>query len=229
MGNTQIDTQAGPVEAVLETPEGDGPWPGVVVIHDAIGFGRDVADNTRAIAEHGYLAVAPNLFSRGKVRCVPSMIRSLLLGKDSSAVADILAARDLLRSRPDCTGKVAVVGFCAGGGFALLVSPMGFDASAPFYPALYGRYRTLLEGACPVVASYGALDPILPGAGRRLEAALADLGVPHDVKTYPGANHSFANVTPAEPLLKVAGLGYNAEAAADAWTRIYAFFDTHLR
>lgn len=226
-----VDTPEGPIEAVLEHPGGDGPHPGVVVVHDALGLSADIRGITRDIADHGYLTLAPNLDSRGgTARCVTRVFRELI-GRQGRAVTDILAARDHLRARPDCSGAVAVVGFCMGGGFALALSPMGFDASAPFYGVLPRHLDEALSGACPIVASFGSRDPILPRAGKRLSAALDRQGVPHDVRTYPGVGHSFANhlpAGPATPLLRVVGFHYGEEQSRDAWRRVYAFLDEHL-
>ncbi|GAB16865.1 putative carboxymethylenebutenolidase [Gordonia effusa NBRC 100432] len=228
MADIELSTADGPIKAVLETPQTPGPWGGIVLIHDILGVGVDAENNARMLAEKGYLALAPNLFSRGRVRCIPDIMRSLLLGKGGRAVRDILAARDYLLAQENCNGKVAVVGFCMGGGFALLASPQGFDASAPFYPSTLASYDKILKGACPVVASFGQLDPANIGSHKRLENALDKHGIDHDIKTYAGATHSFANVTPVEPLIRVTGLGYNAEATDDAWSRIFAFFDAHM-
>ncbi|MGF6885680.1 dienelactone hydrolase [Nocardia sp. GAS34] len=122
----------GPIDAMLETPEGSGPWPGVVVLHDGIGLSEDVRDTCRRLAANGYLAVAPNLYARGGARCVPAVMREVISTGGGRATRDILAARDHLVADGDCTSKVAVVGFCLGGGFVLLVAPKGFDAAAPF-------------------------------------------------------------------------------------------------
>ncbi|MFD0360027.1 dienelactone hydrolase family protein [Nocardia sp. GCM10030253] len=228
MRTIELDAPDGTIEAILARPTGTGPWPGVVVIHDGMGFGTDVRNNVEMLADYGYLAIAPNLFSRGRVRCIRSIFRALLVTGQGPPVRDILAARDRLLADPDCTRKTAVIGFCMGGGFALLTAPKGFDAAAPFYPGLYGDYRTILDGACPVVASYAKLDPSLIGAPAKLDRALTELGVEHDIKSYPGTMHGFANVFAVQPLLRVTGLGYDEDAARDAWHRIFAFFDRHL-
>ncbi|WP_433715757.1 dienelactone hydrolase family protein [Nocardia sp. CA-084685] len=228
MNTIELDGPDGAVEAILARPSGDGPWPGVVVLHDGAGFGRDIRGNVEMLADYGYLTIAPNLFANGRVRCIRAVMRSLVFTGASPTIREILAARDRLVADPDCTGKTAVIGFCMGGGFALLTAPMGFDASAPFYPGLYGDYRAQLDGACPVVASYAQRDPSLVGADRKLDRALSELGVEHDIKTYPGTTHGFANVFSIDPVLRVAGLGYDAQATRDAWHRILAFFDKHL-
>ena len=107
----------------------------------------------------------------------------------------------------------------------------GFDVSAPNYGQLPKDLDTALSNACPVVGSYGARDRTLRGAAAKLEAALTEKGIPHDVKQYSGAGHSFLEqfpVGPLAPLLRVAGMGYEAASADDAWRRIRAFFDEHL-
>ncbi|MEV0296402.1 dienelactone hydrolase family protein [Nocardia sp. NPDC050710] len=228
MDTIELDAPDGALQAVLARPTGDGPWPGVVVLHDGVGFGVDIRNHVEMLADYGYLTIAPNLFSRGRIRCIRAIMRALLFTGDGAPVRDILRARDHLLADPECTGRTAVIGFCMGGGFALLSAPKGFDVAAPFYPGLYGDYRSLLDGACPVVASYAGLDPSLIGAPAKLESALTAQGVAHDIKTYPGVMHGFANVLPGDRLLRVAGLGHDEESTRDAWHRIFAFFDTHL-
>ncbi|QLY30549.1 dienelactone hydrolase family protein [Nocardia huaxiensis] len=228
MSTIQLTAPDGPIDAWLEKPDGPGPWPGVVVLHDISGVGADIRRITRRIADQGYLAIAPNLFARGRIRCIPGVVRDLMTNREGPAIRDILAARSLLEADPDCTGKTAVVGFCLGGGFALLVAPRGFDAAAPFYPSGRGNYADVLRGSCPVVATYAKLDPINVGRANHLEQVLAEYGVDHDIKVYPGVTHAFANELPGDALIRVTGLGYNEMAAGDAWRRIFAFFDKYL-
>jgi carboxymethylenebutenolidase len=210
-------------------PATPGPWPGVVVLHEITGLNADIREQTGRLAAAGYLAVAPDLFSAGgAVRCLRSVFRALSTGS-GPAIDDIAATRSWLADHPDCTGRVGVVGFCMGGGFALLTAG-SFDASAPNYGQLPAD--DVLAGACPVVASYGARDHALRGAAEQLETQLRSAGVEHDVKEYPDAGHSFMNrhsLGPAGPLLKVAGVGYDGPSAEDAWGRILRFFDEHLR
>jgi carboxymethylenebutenolidase len=225
----QIDTPTGPIDALLDVPQGQGPWPGVVIIHDALGYASDKESINRHVAAAGYVALTPNLFSRGGwARCVTTVMRQLLT-KQGQALDDVLAARDHLKALPDCTGRVGIAGFCMGGGFALIMSPKGFEASAPFYGTPLPRQLSeTLEGACPIVASFGGKDPIGRGAHQKLERVLDHKGVTHDIKTY-NAGHGFANKLPAQPLLRITGFGYNEEATNDAWARVFSFFGEHLR
>ncbi len=226
-----MDTPAGPIDALLDVPDGQGPFPGVVVIHDAIGYGPDKESINDHIAAAGYIAITPNLFARGgRARCVPKVMRELLTQRAGRAQDDILAARDHLLSMPQCSGKVGIAGFCMGGQFALVMSPKGFGASAPFYGTPLPRHLDeALDGACPIVASFGSRDPLGIGAPTKLQRVLEQKAIPNDVKVYPRAGHSFANKLPAQPLLRITGFGYNEAATQDAWARVFAFFREHLQ
>ena len=218
--------------AVPYTPDGSsGPWPGVVVIHEAFGLNADTRAHADRLAALGYLALAPDL-TGGKfwVRCVRSMIGQLRAG--SGPAFDTLdACRRWLADRADCTGKTGVIGFCLGGGFALLCAPRGdYAAAAVNYGEVPADAEAMLAGSCPVIGSYGGRDMMGASPPRRLDAALTALGVPHDVKVYPEAGHSFMSPKSAAlaPLTALARLKYDKAAAEDAWQRIFAFFGTYL-
>src|ERR1700730_3706459 len=211
----EIDTPAGPIDALLDIPQGQGPWRGVVVVHDAIGYGPDKQSVNSHIAAAGYIALTPNMFARGGwARCVTKVMRDVLT-KRGRSLDDVLAARDHLKAMPECSGRVGIAGFCMGGQFALVMSPKGFGASAPFYGTPLPRAPTeTLEGACPIVASFGSRDPLGRGAPARLRKVTAAKQIAADIKVYPGAGHSFANPLPAQPLLRITGFGQD-QAAAD--------------
>jgi len=213
-------------------PVGEGPWAGVVVLHEAFGLTDDIRQQADRLAAAGYLAVAPDLFTAGgRLRCLRSTFAALRSGQ-GPVLGDMEASRRFLADRPDCTGRIGVIGFCMGGGFALLAATRDFQASAPNYGMLPEDPGTVLRGACPVVASFGARDRALRGAAGTLATVLTDLGVEHDVEEYPDAGHSFLNRHNSGPLAvleRVAGLSYHEPSAEDAWARILRFFDRHLR
>jgi carboxymethylenebutenolidase len=230
---TVLPTPAGSVRAYLAAPSGEGPWPGVVVLHEAFGLNDDIRAHADRFAGRGYLALAPDLFSFAgpKPKCVLAAFRSL--SRRSGAAFDAIdAARAALAERPDSTGRVGVIGFCLGGGFALLAAPSGrFAASSVNYGVVPKDAERLLRGACPVVGSYGAKDRSLRGAAERLDAALAANGVDRDVKEYPEASHSLLNHHRGRvPMLidRVTGFGHHGPSARDALARIDAFFDRHV-
>ncbi|MGP4020666.1 dienelactone hydrolase family protein [Saccharopolyspora sp. 5N708] len=219
----------------LAKPTTEGPWPGVVVIHEAFGVDDVALRQTERLAEAGYLALLPNLYTDGGARrCLVPTMRAALSGRGKS-YADIEAARTTLVEHADCTGKVGLIGFCMGGAFALVTAGRGmFDAASANYGQLPKDIDHALADACPVVGSYGGRDRPLKGAAAKLDAALERAGIPHDVKEYPEAGHSFLNDAengPAilRPLLRIAGIGPHPESAADAWQRIESFFDEHLK
>jgi carboxymethylenebutenolidase len=223
--------QGSEYKGYVAVPSGDGPWPGVVVLHELFGLNKDIRYQTDHLAANGYLAVAPDLFSDGGARrCLISTFRSLFKGS-GKAIDDIDAARTYLAGRPDCTGHVGVVGFCLGGGFALLTAKTGFEAAAPNYGPLPRDLDKALQGSCPIVGNYGGADFGLRGATEKLDDSLTRLGVEHDIKEHPGAGHSFMSLDPPGPagrLKRVAFLGHDQAATDDSWARIFAFFGEHL-
>jgi carboxymethylenebutenolidase len=160
-----------------------------------------------------------------------STFRDLLRGR-GPAHDRIDASRDWLSARHDCNGRVAVIGFCMGGGFALLAAPRGgYSAASANYGLVPKDAERLLAGACPVVGSYGGKDRALKGHAARLQQALAANGVECDVKEYPAASHSFLNHHSGwtSALDRITGFGYSEPEAEDAWSRMLAFLQRHLR
>ncbi len=218
----------------LSRPAGAGPWPGVVVLHEAFAVDDVMRHHVDRLAGMGYLALMPDLFSDGgPARCLVSTFRSLRSGR-GRAYADIEAARAFLAGHADGTGRVGVIGFCLGGGFALMCATRGFDVVSDNYGMLPKDVDGALEGACPVVAAYGGRDRSLPaGTVGTLEEALTRHGVEHEVTVHPTAGHSFLNDVPTGPRIlgpisRVMNIGPEPVAAERAWKSIESFFARHL-
>ena len=192
-----------PMRAALAVPRATAPRPAVIVIHEIFGLNDDIRRMTGRFADLGYVALAPDLYDAGspRVLCIARTMLALRR-KDGPAFADLEAARAWLAARPEVDpSRTGVAGFCMGGGFALLYAvraPLG--AAAVFY------------GDVPKAAE--------------------ELGVPHDVRIYPAAGHSYmSRHTGLLATLAAHGpmaVGFDAEAEADSWARMEAFFRAHL-
>ncbi len=209
------------------------PAPGVLVLHELFGLNDDIRRIADRFAALGYVAVAPDLLDGGRISCVARAMAQIQRGEGS--IVD--TADEHLRSLADredvIDRRVAVVGFCMGGSFALLLGARG---TAQVISANYGIFPgdDIAQRLCPVIASYGGKDHLMGRDGIKLSRALEGTDVPHDIVTYPNAGHSFMNEAEGHrvskaligrPLMAVA---FDEDATEDSWERIEAFFAEHL-
>jgi carboxymethylenebutenolidase len=222
------------MRAAYAAPQDGAKHPGVIVVHEIFGLNDDIRRITGKFADLGYAALAPDLYDGPGLRivCIARTLATLRRG-EGAAFADLDAARAFLQQQPEVDpARIGVIGFCMGGGFALLYAvkaPLG--VAATFYgevPASADR----LKGVCPVLGGYGAQDRFFANQGRRLEQFLSEIGVEHDVKVYEDAGHSYMSMnTGVLATLAAWGpmkVGYKPAAADDSWRRIEAFFGRHL-
>lgn len=211
------------LEAYWAAPAGSGPHPGLLVIHEIHGLNDDIRSICRRLAGEGYAALAVDLFSdRSRPVCMLQIFYGLLIRPlASGTLTDLQSSLAYLRQRPEVLdAHVGAIGFCMGGSYALQLACVddGMRAASVFY----GQNPRPLEAvaqACPIVGSYPGRD-FTARAAKALETALTRTDIPHDLKTYPQARHSFFNST---------GSAYDPAASADAWQRTLAFFEIHLR
>lgn len=228
-GDLTLYIAGDPIPGYLATPESGSPWPGVVVLHQGFGLDDDIRRITDRVATMGYLAVAPDLVAGGGWRCIARLFRDLRRGRGDS-VDKVEAVVTWLRTRTDCSGLVGCIGFCLGGGYAFLLGARGqVDVAAPNY----GLVAENVAGSCPVVASYGGKDRVFARSAEKGARLLSAAGVDHDVKLYANAGHGFMNQPEGHPIVAALGrpllaLGYQRDAAEDAWTRIESFFARYL-
>lgn len=232
----RVPASGAPLPTHVSVPDGTGPWPGVVVLHDAGGMTSDLVAQTRWLADARFLAAAPDLLGGGTIaRCLREIVRDYAAWQGRT-FERIEAVRRYLAEREDCTGRVGVIGFCMGGGFALALAPGGgFAAASANYGALPRDAERFFAGACPIIGSYGRRDRSLRHAARRLHGALDAAGVEHEVREYRDAGHGFMNDhAPGEVPVIFQLLGasvhtrYHEPSATDARARIAAFFTRHL-
>ena len=194
MPNVLVPTPRGQMPSWLAVPSNSGPVPGVVVLHDVFGMSQDHRNQADWLAEAGFLALSIDLYYRGgMLRCLRAVMRDIT-ARSGPAFDDVEAARTWLLAQPNCNGKAGVIGFCMGGGFALLLA----SATASPLPA-----STMAASSLPILrpsskppAPSSAATAARANWKRRRRAARASLATrpcPHDVKEYPDAGHAFMN------------------------------------
>jgi carboxymethylenebutenolidase len=210
------------LEAYLARPEGAGPFPGIVVIHEAYGLNENMKEIARRFAGQGYVALAVDLFAgRNRAICMFRFMGGLLFNSlNNSGIHDLKAALTFLSEQPGVDdARLGAVGYCMGGSFAIAwaCTDDRLKAIAPYYA---GNPRPLEAVArlCPVVGSYPDKD-FTTKQGQKLDVELERYHLPHDIKIYPGAKHSFFNDT---------SRNYNEAAAQDSWARVLEFFGEHI-
>ena len=221
----------------LFMPSGGGPHPGVVVLHESFGLNDDIRRIARRFAGAGYAALAPDLYSHGsRIVCLSRVIADMVRGSAEREIADIHAAREALALRPrggpraDRRGRV------------LPGRRLRPDRRNP--SRFLGGGRQLRHGARGAlgarrrVSGRGELRSPRQDArtkmAERLEGHLEALGVPHDVRTYDGAGHSFFSQVDGwqgwlARMPSPMAVGYDEDAAEDGWRRMLGFFEEHVR
>jgi carboxymethylenebutenolidase len=214
----------GPVKAYAARPAGAAKLPGIVVIHENRGLMPHIQDVARRVALAGYVALAPDLMSASGGTPDDEEKARVEFAKVDLAVArnDAVAAIAYLKSRPDATGRIGVVGFCWGGGMVNYLATAVPDLGAGV--VYYGRTPPREDVAkikAPLLLHYAGLDEALTSTVPAYEQALKDAGKSYTLYVYPGVNHAFNNDTGAAR--------YDKAAATLAWERTIAFFDKTLK
>ena len=210
--------------------------PGVVMVHAIWGVDAQLRDTVRRYAKEGYFCIAPSLFGRTNPPSGDGLSDYTVFRASAGALndeqvhGDLRAAYDAIRTHA-AKSKIGVTGFCMGGGIALkqVIGTSDYGTAAIFYgdvrpgaadrnaPSTDATFDYAKRVTTPVAGSWAGLDTgILPGDVLALEKHLT---VPHDIKIYAGANHAFFDDTRK---------AYDADAAADAWTRTLAWFKKYL-
>ena len=233
--DVKIATSDEQMTGYLALPDGVGPHPAVLVLHELFGLNDDIRRIARRFAANGYAALAPDLYSVGprfRPRCIRKTVRALRSG-EGRAFGDIEAARSWLADHADVDGsRVAVAGFCLGGGFAILTAARSDVAAAAGFYGAVPREAQELEGSCPIFAAYGEDDRRFLGQAERLRGHLTQLNVEHEVQIYPNAGHSFMNQASGLPSLFVrfapVNMGYHEPSSEAAWEQTLNFFTQHI-
>jgi carboxymethylenebutenolidase len=214
----------GSIKGYLVQPASGGKLPGVLVVHENRGLNPYIEDVARRLGAAGFLAFAPDgLTSVGGYPGDDEKGAQVFGQVDRAKMAeDFLAAARWLKARPDCSGKIGVVGFCFGGGIAnQLAVRMGSDLSAavPFYGA-QPPAADVAKIKAPLLLQYAGLDKRIDDGWPAYEEALKANHVTYTAYIYDGVNHGFHNDTTPR---------YDEAAAKLAWTRTLEFFNKYLK
>jgi carboxymethylenebutenolidase len=201
-----------------------GKLPAVLVVHENRGLNPYIEDVARRLGTDNFLAFAPDGLTSVGGYPGDDEHGAQLFGKvdKPKMTEDFIAAARWLKARPDCTGKIGVVGFCFGGGIAnTLAVRMGADlnAAVPFYGA-QPKPEDVAKIKAPLLLHYASLDTRLTGGWPAYEEALKANHVTYTGYVYEGANHGFHNDTTPR---------YDEAAAKLAWQRTLDFFNKYLR
>ncbi len=215
------------VDAYLALPDGPGPHPAVLMVHEWWGINAEIAELADRMAEEGYVVLAPDTYRGRTTRLIPRAIYLRVTVDEARVDGDMLAAYEHLAGLPEVDAeRIGVLGFCYGGGVALRHGTLNPAIAATIN--LYGDriidpagFGMLLEpGAGPVLGIFGEVDPSIPLAEvEAFEAALAGAGIVHTVTVYPGMGHAFVQ----PDALNEPG------APRDAWEQMVAFLDEHVK
>ncbi|MGE3875503.1 MAG: dienelactone hydrolase family protein [Parvibaculaceae bacterium] len=217
------DSSVGKISGYLVKPKNDQKAGGVIVISENRGLNPHIKDVARRLATEGFLALAPDYLSiRGGTPADEDKARDLIgTLTPEETVAISRASFAALAQRPDCTGKVAAVGFCWGGGKVneLAVSEPALAAGVAYYGA-QPKAGQVASITAPLLLHYAGLDERINAGIADFEKALKDNGKQYELFVYEGANHAFNNDTNAAR--------YNKDAADLAWSRTVEFLKKHL-
>jgi len=211
----------------LARPPETTPRAAIVILHEWWGLTDHMKDVARRFTAEGYVALAPDLYSRlgHSVATDPQQAAKLMESLQSQQVLkDLNATTRYLKAQPFVDAwKLGVVGFSMGGTFALMMASHNSDIKAAV--AFYGQIPpsdSLKYLVAPVLYLHGGQDTwIVKREAERLAQALVQHGRPGEVKIYPDCPHAFFNDTRPEV--------YRSDQAHDAWQRTLNFFQQHLR
>jgi carboxymethylenebutenolidase len=236
-----LDVNGEKMPAYLAVPEGNGPFPAVIVYQEIFGLTAHMRDVCERLAKEGYVAIAPDIHHRAAEPWFEypynneGMQKGMgLIGKltQAGAIADATTTINFLRARKDVNGNIGCMGFCIGGHVAYLTATAtDVKATASFYGGGIAAMglgvkeptvtRTkMIKGK--IICFFGAQDSMIPESQvATIKKALEEAHVRHEIVAYPDVGHAFFRDVDARV--------YNAKNAADAWERTKRLFAEELR
>ena len=212
------------VRAYVAKPQGEGPFPTVIMIHEFFGLNESIVSKADLLAEEGYLVVAPDTFRGSTTSWIPRAIYQVITTKPEDVNADLDSVYAWLESQPDVAqDRVGVAGFCYGGRASLLYSLHNnrLAATVVFYGSSETDPAVLKNLPGPVLGIFGGADQSIPlSEVDAFEMGLEAAGIPHQVSVYDGQPHAFVQDAKG---IKAGG------AQGDAWNEMLAFLEQNLK
>jgi carboxymethylenebutenolidase len=219
--------KAGNLKAYVARPPGEGARPVVIVVQEWWGLNQNIKDIARRFGTEGYIAIAPDMYSRqgNKVASDPNTAAQLMGGlKTADGIDDLKSTISWIRAQSQTkSSKIGITGYCMGGTYATLLpcESKELSAAAPFYGEIPPDEK-LKDLNCPMFYAYGANDGWIQRPDvERLGAALKNFGKKGEAKIYEGCDHGFFNDTRKDV--------YAPDAAQDAWQRTLKLFAENLK
>jgi carboxymethylenebutenolidase len=226
------------VDAYVATPEGAGPFPGVLVIHHMPGWDEWSTEVARRFAHHGYLAICPNQHQRAGEGTLEEVVAKVREGggqDDEQVIGDLQAAVDELLASPLSNRRVGIIGFCSGGrisymgaaklnGIVAAVDCWGGNVVVPPGKISDKQPQAVFDMTSdikvPILGLFGNDDQNPdPEQVNAIDAELTKHNKEHEFHRYDGAGHGFFGWE--RP-------GYRQEQAVDGWSKVFAFYAKHL-
>jgi carboxymethylenebutenolidase len=224
--NTKISgLNDGPdVRAYVARPEGDGPFPTVIMIHEFFGLNDSIVSKADLLAEQGYLVVAPDTFRGSSTAWIPRAIYQVITTQPEDVDADLDSVYTWLEMQQDVDSrKIAITGFCYGGRTSLLYSLHNKDLAATvvFYGSLETDPAVLENLPGPVLGIFGGADQSISLEDvEAFEKGLEAAGIPHQITIYEGQPHAFVQDADG---IKASG------AQGEAWNEMLIFLEENLK
>lgn len=222
--NTVISNGNEPaIRAYVARPSGEGPFPVVIMIHEWWGLKSEIVGKADALAQDGYIVVAPDVFRGNTTAWIPSAIWQVVSTPTTQVDSDLDAVMRWIQTQPDADAqRVAIMGFCFGGGTSIRygVNTPAIKATVVFYGSVIQDPNQLRNLRGPVLGIFGGADTMIPITEvEGFEAGLTAAGIPHEITIYDNEPHAF--VTSVEEIAK----GGNQ---LKAWNQLRAFLRQNL-
>ena len=212
------------IRAYLAKPNGDGPFPAVIMIHEFYGLRPDMLKKAEALADEGYIVIAPNVFRSGTTNWIPRAIYQIITADTAQIDGDVEAIYQWLATQPDVQAdRIGIMGFCFGGGTALRYSLSNnkLAATALFYGQPITDPEKLKALSGPLLGIFGGADFSIPTEDvAALRQGLDEAGIPNEITIYEGQPHAFVG-----DMEQIAQGG----APQEAWEQLLAFLHTNLQ